>query len=123
MSEAAELVRAFHEACGLPIFERTAAMHRLRARLTREEAREANEALLSGSPAEIAKELADQVYVAFGTALALGIDLDAAVRAVHVSNMSKLVDGRPLMRPDGKVLKGPDYRKPDLSGCILDEPN
>lgn len=123
MSEAAELVRAFHEACDLPIFERTAAMHRLRARLTREEAREANEALLSGSLAKVAKELADQVYIAFGTALALGIDLDAAVRAVHASNMSKLVDGKPLLRTDGKVLKGPNYWEPDLSDCVLDEPS
>lgn len=116
-------MREFHETFRLSIFERTAAMRTLRARLTREEAREASDAILSGDDAATAKELADQVYVAFGTALVLGIDLDAAVRAVHASNMTKLVDGEPVMRADGKVLKGPGYREPDLSGCVLDEPN
>jgi predicted HAD superfamily Cof-like phosphohydrolase len=120
-SEAADLVRVFHETFGGQIFERTAAVRELRARLTREEAREAIEAILSGDLEATAKELADQVYVAHGTALALGIDLDAAVRAVHESNMTKLVDGEPVMRPDGKVLKGPNYQEPDMSHCVLDK--
>lgn len=117
----AHLVRAFHEACRLPVFDRGEAMRRLRARLTREEAREACEAILSGDLTAIAKELADQLYVAYGTAQVLGIDLDAAVRAVHTSNLTKLVDGVAVLREDGKVLKGPGYQKPDLAGCILDE--
>jgi predicted HAD superfamily Cof-like phosphohydrolase len=121
VSEAATLVREFHEAFGGQIFERTAAVRELRARLTREEAREASDAILSGDLEATAKELADQVVVAYGTALSLGIDLDAAVRVVHASNMSKLVDGVLMMRSDGKVLKGPNYRKPDMSHCVLDE--
>lgn len=120
---AAALVREFHETFGLSVFERTAAMRELRARLTREEAREAADAILSGDLEATAKELADQVVIAYGTALVLGIDLDAAVRAVHASNMSKMGDVGPLLRGDGKVLKGPNYREPDLSDCILDEPS
>ncbi len=63
---------------------------------------------------QIAKELADLLYVVYGTADAFGIDIDRVFEEVHRSNMSKLVDGKPLKREDGKVLKGPNYTPPNL---------
>lgn len=60
------------------------------------------------------KELADLVYVCFQFAAAAGWKLDEALDRVHESNMSKLVDGKPLKREDGKVLKGPNYKPPYL---------
>jgi predicted HAD superfamily Cof-like phosphohydrolase len=60
------------------------------------------------------KELADLVYVAFQLAAACGWELDEALDRVHQSNLSKLVDGKPLKREDGKVLKGPNYEPPYL---------
>jgi predicted HAD superfamily Cof-like phosphohydrolase len=71
------------------------------------------------SPAEELKELADLVYVIYGYANVRGWNLDEALRRVHVSNMSKLGDdGRPLFRADGKVMKGPNYKKPDLGDLV-----
>lgn len=61
------------------------------------------------------KELADVQYVLSGMAVALGIPLQEVFHRVHASNMSKLVNGKPLKREDGKFLKGPNYKKPDLS--------
>jgi len=59
------------------------------------------------------------VYVTYGYAATYGWDLDEAVRRVHASNMSKLDSaGKPLKRPDGKVLKGANYWKPDLSDLV-----
>lgn len=64
----------------------------------------------------LAKELADLLYVTYGTADIYGIDLDSVFEEVHRSNMSKLgEDGKPVYREDGKVLKGPNYHEPDLS--------
>jgi len=65
------------------------------------------------------KELADLVYVCYGYAATFGWDLDEAVKRVHASNMSKLGDdGNPIKREDGKVLKGPNYKKPDLTDLV-----
>ena len=65
------------------------------------------------------KELADLVYVTFGYAATYGWNLDEAVRRVHLSNMSKLgLDGKPLKNPEGKVLKGPNYQKCNLSDLV-----
>lgn len=67
---------------------------------------------------QIAKELADLLYVVYGTADAFGIDIDRVFAEVHRSNMSKLVDGKPLKREDGKVLKGPNYKPPNLDFVV-----
>jgi predicted HAD superfamily Cof-like phosphohydrolase len=65
------------------------------------------------------KEIADLRYVAGGLAVALGMELEAADAAVHESNMSKLGDdGKPIRRDDGKVLKGPNYRAPNLHNMV-----
>ena len=62
------------------------------------------------------KELADLVYVCYQYAANMGWFLDEALDRVHQSNMSKLdEDGKPIYRDDGKVLKGPNYKPPDLS--------
>ena len=62
------------------------------------------------------KELADLVYVCYQYAQNMGWLLDEALNRVHESNLSKLgADGKPLYREDGKVLKGPNYKPPDLS--------
>ena len=65
---------------------------------------------------ECLKELADLVYVCYQYAENMGWFLDEALNRVHESNMSKLdEDGNPIYRDDGKVLKGPNYKPPDLS--------
>ena len=98
---------------------------RLGLKLIREEETELEEAaaILEATPyveahrLNFVKELTDLLYVAYWLAARVGIDVDRAFRLVHQSNMTKLgKDGRPITRADGKVLKGPDYRKPDLVG-------
>ena len=64
------------------------------------------------------KELADLVYVSYQLAAAVGWDLDEALVRVHESNLSKLVDGKPVKRHDGKVLKGPNYKPPSLIDLV-----
>ena len=68
---------------------------------------------------EALKELADLVYVCYQYAENMNWFLDEALNRVHKSNMSKLgEDGKPIYREDGKVLKGPGYKPPDLSDLI-----
>ncbi len=68
---------------------------------------------------ECLKELADLVYVCYQYAANMDWFLDEALNRVHESNMSKLdEDGKPIYREDGKVLKGPNYKPPDLSDLI-----
>ena len=65
--------------------------------------------------AAFTKELADLLYVTYGMAVTFGLPLDEVFERVHRSNMSKLDDnGKPIYREDGKVLKGPNYEKPNL---------
>ena len=65
------------------------------------------------------KELADLVYVCYQYAASQDWDLDEAMRRVHNSNMSKLDEyGKPIYRPDGKVLKGPNYEPPNLEDLV-----
>ena len=68
---------------------------------------------------EVLKELSDLVFVCYQFAAAYGLDLDTALDRVFESNMSKLGDdGKPIYREDGKVLKGPKYKKPRLDDLI-----
>lgn len=117
-SEAFLLVLECHRSFDLPINDTTRTNSALRSNLILEEAHEVVGELVSGDKAALAKELADLVYVTYGTAVTEGIDLDGAVREVHRSNMTKLIDGRPVMRPDGKFLKGPNYRPPDMAPFV-----
>ena len=68
---------------------------------------------------DLLKELSDLVFVCYQFAAAFGLDLDKAMTLVFESNMSKLDEhGKPIFRPDGKVLKGPNYQPPDLMSCV-----
>jgi predicted HAD superfamily Cof-like phosphohydrolase len=90
-----------------------------RQRLLEEEVVELAEAVRAGELPHIAQELADVVYVAYGTAVAYGLDLDAVLAEVHRANMSKLdADGRPLLRADGKVIKSDLYRPPEVASVL-----
>jgi predicted HAD superfamily Cof-like phosphohydrolase len=64
------------------------------------------------------KELADLVFVCYQYAVARGWNLDIALKRVFESNMSKFVDGKPLRREDGKILKGPAYQPPFLDDLV-----
>src|SRR6266568_803166 len=92
---------------------------KLRVALLQEEVSEFVTASENGDLVGIADALADIVYVVYGTALTYGIDLDAVLREVHRSNMSKLGrDGKPLIRDDGKVLKSDQYFPPDVVAAL-----
>ncbi len=74
---------------------------------------------MSGPLDRLAHELADVVYVAYGTALVHGVDLDAVIAEIHRSNMTKIgPDGQMARRADGKVLKGEHYEAPDVTGVL-----
>jgi predicted HAD superfamily Cof-like phosphohydrolase len=96
-------------------------------RLVTEESDELVDALTDGSRPAIAQELADLKYVALGLERAVealaseqGIDLDAAITAVHAANMSKRQpDGSVLYREDGKVMKSQNYRPPDMTEALI----
>jgi predicted HAD superfamily Cof-like phosphohydrolase len=64
------------------------------------------------------KELADLVFVCYQYAVARGWNLDIALKRVFESNMSKFVNGKPLRREDGKILKGPNYQPPSLDDLV-----
>ncbi len=73
----------------------------------------------SENKANCLKELADLVYVCYQYAANLEWDLDEAMHRVHESNMSKLDEyGKPIYREDGKVLKGPNYKPPNLEDLV-----
>lgn len=80
------------------------------------------EVAVAGPLDRLAHELADVVYVAYGTALVHGIDLDAVIAEIHRANMTKLgPDGRVSRRADGKVLKGDHYQAPDVSDVLRNQ--
>ncbi len=82
----------------------------LRIKLIDEEYDELIEAINYGDRVQIAKELADLVYVVVGTAITMGIPFNEVFGALQISNMSKFdSDGKATFRDDGKVLKGPNY--------------
>jgi len=91
----------------------------LRLDLIEEEVQELRDGLANKSMLEIADALTDILYVVYGAGHAFGLDLDDCFHEVHSSNMTKLgSDGRPLYREDGKVMKGPNYREPDLTKFV-----
>lgn len=115
-------VREFHETYGAAIRYVPVAdppESDLRTQLLAEETQEYYDAVEAKDVVEVADALADIVYVAYGAALTHGIDLDAVLAEVHRSNMSKLgEDGKPVLREDGKVVKGPNYFRPDVAGVL-----
>lgn len=118
-----EKIRQFHETYGQPVGEEPVFLsperQALREALIDEEVQEFKDAVAEGDLINAFKELADILYVVYGTAVEMGGDLDSVLNEVHKSNMSKLgEDGLPVYRPDGKVLKGPNYREPDVKTVL-----
>lgn len=91
--------------------------YHLRFKLMQEENMEYFQACEDGNLVEIADALGDQLYVLCGTILKHGLQhkIEEVFNEIHRSNMSKLgEDGKPMIRPDGKILKGPGYFKPNI---------
>lgn len=117
---AAEFMRAFGQDVYRKPTLRDQKTRELRYELLREELEELRDALDKEDIVEIADALTDILYVAYGAGHAFGIDLQSCYYEVHMSNMSKLGDdGKPIHREDGKVIKGPNYRPPNLIKIIM----
>ena len=94
-------------------------INKLRLDLIKEELNELTEAMNNKDLLEVADALTDILYVTYGAGHAFGINLDKCFEAVQNSNMSKLDDnGKPIYNEHGKVMKGPNYFKPDLTKFI-----
>ena len=93
----------------------------LRLNLINEEFIELVNATQENSLVDIADALSDLLYVVYGAGHTFGLDLDKCFEEVHRSNMSKLgEDGNPIYRKDGKILKGTNFREPDLKGVLYE---
>jgi len=94
-------------------------INRLRYDLIKEELEELKVAMENKDLLEVADALTDILYVTYGAGHAFGIDLDKCFEEVQSSNMSKLAEnGRPIYNDSGKVMKGPNYFKPNLSKFV-----
>ena len=94
-------------------------INKLRVSLIEEELDELKAAIKDNDIKEVADALTDILYVTYGAGHAFGINLDKCFEEVQNSNMSKLgSDGKPIYNNSGKVMKGPNYFKPDLSKFI-----
>ena len=119
MNDAQKMVQEFHEQFDIHISTTPSipddATQILRNRLIQEEFEEFQEAMQSKDLSAMAKELADLLYVVYGTAVSLGIDMEPVFKEVHRSNMSK-VGG--YKREDGKWVKPPTYSPASLESII-----
>ena len=118
-----ESVKKFMETFGQEIREKASfpddKITSLRYELIQEELDELREAIDSKDMKEVADALTDILYVTYGAGHAFGINLDKCFEEVQNSNMSKLgLDGKPIFNDKGKVMKGPNYFKPDLNKFI-----
>ena len=117
-------VKTFMETFGQEVKKRpsfsTDKINKLRYDLIKEELEELNEAMKNKDLLEVADALTDILYVTYGAGHAFGIDLDKCFKEVQNSNMSKLgLDGKPIYNEKGKVMKGPNYYKPDLNKFVI----
>ena len=95
-------------------------INKLRVDLINEELNELQEAMKNNDLLEVADALTDILYVTYGAGHAFGIDLDKCFSEVQNSNMSKLDEnGKPIYNDAGKIMKGPNYFKPNLSKFVL----
>ena len=118
-----ESVRKFMETFGQEIKERAEfpdnKTTELRYALIKEELNELKDAIEKKDIKEVADALTDILYVTYGAGHAFGINLDKCFDEVQNSNMSKLgQDGKPIYNEKGKVMKGPNYFKPDLTKFV-----
>jgi predicted HAD superfamily Cof-like phosphohydrolase len=118
-----ESVKKFMETFGQEIKEKASfpndKITSLRYDLIKEELNEFKEAIDKKDIKEVADALTDILYVTYGAGHAFGIDLDKCFEEVQNSNMSKLGnDGKPIYNENGKVMKGPNYFKPNLSKFV-----
>jgi len=118
-----EKVKKFMETFGQEIKEKTEFPNEkiasLRHDLIKEELDELKEAMDNKDIKEVADALTDILYVTYGAGHAFGINLDKCFEEVQNSNMSKLgSDGKPIYNDKGKVMKGPNYFKPDLNKFV-----
>ena len=119
-------VKEFHKAFKLDYLEQPKASiglekNKLRFNLMREENEEYLEAANNNDIIEVADALGDMLYILCGTIIEHGMQhkIDEIFNEIQSSNMSKLgADGNPIYREDGKVLKGPNYFKPDIEGAL-----
>ena len=116
-------VRKFMETFGQEIKEKASfpndKITSLRYELIKEELDELKEAIDKKDIKEVADALTDILYVTYGAGHAVGIDLDKCFEEVQNSNMSKLgEDGKPIYNDKGKVMKGPNYFKPNLNKFV-----
>jgi len=119
----AEMVAEWHRAFNVPILDKPdfpdEARVVLRINLVAEEVSELFAAVRNKDIVEVADALADLLYVTYGMAHEFGIPIDEVFEEVQSSNMSKLGgDGKPIYREDGKVLKGPNFRPPEIEGVL-----
>ena len=123
MKEQLDKVLEFHEVFGLGVEEKPVPIlknnkAKLRYELMKEENDEYLEAIENNDIVEVADALGDMLYILCGTILEHGMTdiIEDVFREIHKSNMSKLgEDGKPVYREDGKVIKGPNYFKPDIN--------
>ena len=118
-----EKVRKFMKTFGQEIKEKASfpnsKITALRYDLIKEELDELKEAITNRDITEIADALTDILYVTYGAGHAFGIDLDRCFDEVQNSNMSKLgKNGKPIFNENGKVMKGPNYFKPNLTKFV-----
>ena len=118
-----ESVKKFMETFGQEIKEKAGfpdnKITSLRYELIKEELDELKEAIDSKDIKEVADALTDILYVTYGAGHAFGINLDKCFEEVQNSNMSKLdLNGKPIYNEKGKVMKGPNYFKPNLSKFV-----
>ena len=118
-----ESVKKFMQTFGQQIKEKAEfpdeKITKLRYELIEEELQELKEAIDKKDIKEVADALTDILYVTYGAGHAFGINLDKCFQEVQNSNMSKLgVDGKPIYNDKGKVMKGPNYFKPNLSKFV-----
>jgi predicted HAD superfamily Cof-like phosphohydrolase len=114
-----EMLAEFHAALGEAYGHGSVHDSSLRRKLHVEEHDELIEAIDAKDLIAIAHELADVIYVAYGTAYSLGIPIDAVINEVHRANMSKFdADGRPVLRDDGKLLKSDRFTPADVARIL-----
>ena len=126
MKDKIQAVKEFHKAFKLDYLEQPKAnisleKNKLRFNLMNEENEEYFEAANNNDIVEVADALGDMLYILCGTIIEHGMEhkIDEIFREIQNSNMSKLgADGSPIYREDGKVLKGPNYFKPDIEGIL-----